>query len=126
MTQREFADIIGVSINTILNWEKGKVIPKSKYPILYKIGSQNGVLINGDNNSNIDNRQYYSDSPDVLKAQIAEIDRLLQEKEERIKEKDAQIKEKDAQIKEKDAQIKEKDAQIKELLAILKTANGHL
>jgi hypothetical protein len=52
-----------------------------------------------------DNRQYYSDSPDVLKAQIDERDRLLAEKEVRIKEKDAQIKEKDAQIKEKDAQI---------------------
>jgi transcriptional regulator with XRE-family HTH domain len=45
-----------------------------------------------------DNRQYYSDSPDVLRAQIDDKDRLLQEKEARIKEKDAQIKEKDAQI----------------------------
>ena len=41
----------------------------------------------GNNNStgNIDNRQYYSDSPDVLRAQIEVLD-------ERIKEKDAQIK----------------------------------
>ncbi len=49
----------------------------------------------GDNNqgfiNTIDNRQYYSDSPDVLRAQIELLD-------ERIKEKDAQIKEKDAQI----------------------------
>ena len=52
-----------------------------------------GVQINGDNtNSPIDNRHYYSDSPDVLRAQIELLD-------ERIKEKDAQIKEKDAQIK---------------------------
>ena len=61
-----------------------------------------GVVIQGQNqinNSPIDNRHYYSDSPDVLKAQIELLD-------ERIKEKDAQIKEKDAQIKEKDAQIK--------------------
>ena len=61
-----------------------------------------GVVIQGQNsltNSPIDNRHYYSDSPDVLKAQINLLD-------ERIKEKDAQIKEKDAQIKEKDAQIK--------------------
>ncbi len=48
----------------------------------------------------IDARRYYSDSPDVLRAQIELLD-------ERIKEKDAQIKEKDAQIKEKDAQIKQ-------------------
>ena len=52
------------------------------------------VVINGNENCNnhIDNRQYYSDSPDVLRAQIELLD-------ERIKEKDAQIKEKDAQIK---------------------------
>ena len=58
-----------------------------------KIGGNNsGVMINGENNNSpIDNRQYYSDSPDVLKAQIEILD-------ERIKEKDAQIKEKDAQI----------------------------
>ena len=57
------------------------------------IMNESGVLINGDNtNSPIDNRHYYSDSPDVLRAQIELLD-------ERIKEKDAQIKEKDAQIK---------------------------
>jgi hypothetical protein len=57
-----------------------------------------GVAIGNDNNGSIDNRQYYSDSPDVLRSQIDEKDRLLAEKEMRIKEKDAQIKEKDAQI----------------------------
>lgn len=50
-------------------------------------------------NSTIDNRSYYSDSPDVLRAEIDKLDRIISEKEERIKEKDAQIKEKDAQIK---------------------------
>ena len=64
-------------------------------------GDNSGVVVNGNNNNSpIDNRHYYSDSPDVLKAQIELLD-------ERIKEKDAQIKEKDAQIKEKDAQIKQ-------------------
>ena len=55
-----------------------------------------GVIVNGNNfHSPIhqDNRQYYSDSPDVLRATIDLLD-------ERIKEKDAQIKEKDAQIKQ--------------------------
>lgn len=57
-------------------------------------GENSGVMISGSNrinNSPIDNRHYYSDSPDVLRAQIEALD-------ERIKEKDAQIKEKDAQI----------------------------
>ena len=56
--------------------------------------NDSGIVIAGQNNisnSSIDNRHYYSDSPDVLKAQIELLD-------ERIKEKDAQIKEKDAQI----------------------------
>ncbi|MBO6238089.1 MAG: helix-turn-helix transcriptional regulator [Bacteroidales bacterium] len=82
------------------------------------IDGNQGVIVNGDNvNSPVhqDNRQYFSDSPDVLRATI----NLL---EERIKEKDAQIKEKDAQIKEKDAQIKEKDAQINKLLNILESS----
>lgn len=60
------------------------------------INNTSGMVINGSNsisNSHIDNRQYYSDSPDVLRAQIELLD-------ERIKEKDAQIKEKDAQIKQ--------------------------
>ena len=57
------------------------------------ITNGSGVVLNGTNSNNsIDNRQYYSDSPDVLKAQIDLLD-------ERIKEKDAQIKEKDAQIR---------------------------
>lgn len=57
-------------------------------------GDNSGVVVNGNNNNSpIDNRHYYSDSPDVLKAQIELLD-------ERIKEKDAQIKEKDAQIKQ--------------------------
>ena len=74
------------------------------------VGTVQSAVIMGNhntNNNNIDNRHYYSDSPDVLKAQID----LLDER----------IKEKDAQIKEKDAQIKEKDAQIRQLLEILKT-----
>ncbi|MDR0606401.1 MAG: helix-turn-helix domain-containing protein [Bacteroidales bacterium] len=65
----------------------------------------NSIFGNNLNHANIDNRHYYSDSPDVLRAQID----ILEER----------IKEKDAQIKEKDAQIKEKDAQINKLLSIL-------
>ena len=55
------------------------------------LSNENGFQFVGKNSGNIDNRQYFSDSPDVLRAQIDVLD-------ERIKEKDAQIKEKDAQI----------------------------
>ena len=122
VSKSEFGRTIGVSSSYVdsirKSIDKDKLLSIAKsYPdlnqqwLLYGIGemlisgnptivNESGVLINGDNhNSPIDNRHYYSDSPDVLRAQIEVL-------EERIKEKDAQIKEKDAQIKEKDAQIK--------------------
>ena len=114
----------GISQATLSNILNGKTksISRKNLEILSKyfkiekewLRSGNGSIYNGGNaneiNGNItqtlDNRQYYSDSPDVLRAEIDKLDRIIAEKEERIKEKDAQIKEKDAQIKEKDAQIK--------------------
>ena len=139
INKSEFGRIIGVSTSFISSMRKSlqpdKVSSIAKnFPDLNiqwlltgegdmlnggnSVGDSNIASIAGNNNKQtigsigIDNRQYYSDSPDVLRAQIDLLD-------ERIKEKDAQIKEKDAQIKEKDAQIKEKDAQIKKLLEIL-------
>lgn len=37
LTQQEFADLVGVSKNTISNYEGGSVIPKSKLPILNNV-----------------------------------------------------------------------------------------
>ncbi len=117
LTQKELAQYLGIGESFISRIESGQVgLPKEHLSkiLLNKEGwdtsplentgaiSANGsVIVNGNNNhSSIDNRQYFSDSPDVLRAQIDMLD-------ERIKEKDAQIKEKDAQIKEKDAQIRQ-------------------
>ena len=120
LRQEDAAKVFNVSRQTISVWcksdeiddkivkliyERFRVTDPSTSPISVVTGSSNVV---GNNNSNIDNRQYYSDSPDVLRAQIEVLD-------ERIKEKDAQIKEKDAQIKEKDAQIKDLHEIIKQL-----------
>ena len=72
------------------------------------VNAGNGQQVIADHNSgtiHADNRQYYSDSPDVLRREIE----LLNE----------WIKEKDGHIKEKDGQIKEKDGQISKLLALL-------
>ena len=127
LTQTDVAVFLKVGKSFISRIESGAVgLPKDKLSKLIdnpfgwdvsmlmqdvsrNVGDNNsGVVINqGGNHGNIDNRHYYSDSPDVLRAQVAQLDELLKEKEERIKEKDAQIKEKDAQIKEKDAQIKQ-------------------
>ena len=82
--------------------------------ITQHIGDNNsGVIINGSNNdSPIDNRHYYSDSPDVLRNEIMCL-------EEEISMLQGHIKTIDTLLVEKDAQIKEKDAQIKQLLDIL-------
>ena len=91
------ADKLKIIINAFpdlsLPWlllDEGDMIGKPSV----SVDNNSGVIINGANrNSPIDNRHYYSDSPDVLRAQIEMLD-------DRIKEKDAQIKEKDAQMKE--------------------------
>ena len=106
LTAYYIAKKTGISEQTILNYRSKKTYPTESNAKLLeyffndasvnsgKKNSKNNV--SGNNNiigdhSTIDMRSYYSDSPDVLRAQID----LL---EERIKEKDAQIKEKDAQI----------------------------
>ena len=115
LSQVELANFLGVGQSFISQIEKGdrplpsdsldKILANAEWDHSALVGSTQintaSVVINGNENCNnhIDNRHYYSDSPDVLRAQIELLD-------ERIKEKDAQIKEKDAQIKEKDAQIK--------------------
>ncbi len=111
LRQDDAAKIFNVSRQTINVWCKSDVIDDKIVKQIYErfrvtdpsvspINLKGNSNIVAQNNSSItaDNRQYYSDAPDVLRAQCDEL-------EERIKEKDAQIKEKDAQIKEKDAQI---------------------
>lgn len=92
LQQRLSADDIKVSFLV-------KLSEKLNKNILFFLDDKYNTIATGDNsiinnnvkNSHIDNRKYYSDSPDVLRAQIDTL-------EERLKEKDAQIKEKDAQI----------------------------
>ena len=106
--QIQLAEFLGVSQSFLSQIENGtRALPEDKLDkilshtewdpsdltIKGNVINGSGVVVTGDNtNSPIDNRHYYSDSPDVLRAQIELLD-------ERIKEKDAQIKEKDAQIK---------------------------
>ena len=105
----------GLSNSTLKNYVEGKTKPtKANLSVLETYFSDNfgdfsqnsGNMVVGNNkNCSIEQKQYYSDSPDVLRATIE----LLEER----------IREKDAQIREKDAQIREKDAQINKLLEIL-------
>ena len=97
LEQEDAAKIVGVTRQTINSWCQKDILGEKillqvkmlfdKYGApLAPISSNSGSVILSGNNStgNIDNRQYYSDSPDVLRAQIDILD-------ERIKEKDAQI-----------------------------------
>src|SRR5690606_22957073 len=43
LTQKELADLIGASRETIINYEKGKPIPKSKSEILDKVLNQDAT-----------------------------------------------------------------------------------
>lgn len=50
LTQKELGDLIGASRETIINYEKGKPIPKSKSEILHKVlaaGNINDQAVNG-------------------------------------------------------------------------------
>lgn len=110
LTQGQLGEFLGMLTSFISKVENGREkLPEKKFQkilendrgwdisMLQEVEhptANQGVIIRGDNvQSPIhqDNRQSYSDSPEVLRARID----LL---EERIKEKDAQIKEKDAQI----------------------------
>ena len=118
LTAYEISKSTHITQATIGNYRNGKTIPTQANALIlkqfFKIDfadetggfsqNQNSIVL-GNNNStgNIDNRQYYSDAPDVLRAQID----LLEER-----------------IKEKDAQLREKDAQISKLLCIMEDMNG--
>ena len=85
MTQQKMAEELGVSVQTICNWEAGKKIASTKKLQIENWIKGNSNIIGSVVGGNIDNRQYFSDSPDVLRKEIDLLD-------ERIKEKDAQIK----------------------------------
>ena len=67
LTQEKFAKLIGVSKNTVLNYEKGKKIPNSKITILYN-------LMDNDEELKILNeeKQQYGEAPQELTGDIVE------------------------------------------------------
>lgn len=50
LTQSELASLVGVSLRTIQNYEKGGVIPASKSEILHKVLNSGDIKITGSNN----------------------------------------------------------------------------
>ena len=53
LTQTKFAEMLGVSLITIQNWEKGRKIPSTKYKILCNLKKPERQYINTQKGSNI-------------------------------------------------------------------------
>lgn len=105
LTQEAFASRLGVSSRTIQNWEKGKVIPKSKLTVLKELAAkfpkESFSLFEATDspNAGIGNELSGISSTD-LKRILDEID---------------------SQRKDYIAQLERKDRQIEELISLLKT-----
>jgi hypothetical protein len=105
----QIAEILSIFTELSPDWlltGRGEMLRKN----VENINNSSDVIVSGDNNNNItgvDNRRYYSDSPDVLKAQIDDKDKLLREKDERLREKDERLREKDEYIAELKSTIRE-------------------
>lgn len=54
ITQKQLAEMVGVSVNTIQNWESGGKIPKSKHPILMSLTHNPHIVFGGQNVQNGD------------------------------------------------------------------------
>lgn len=111
-----FASSIGLKYQRILDIQSGKTKKISptvadaiieKYPQYSKIWllTGEGSRIREDNSgtinmshSTIDNRSYYSDSPDVLRAEIDRLDQIIETKESIIKSQEERIKSQEERI----------------------------
>lgn len=76
LTQDQLASEIGVSKNTILNYEKGKVIPDSKQHLLYKI------LYQESHNITLNEPQFEYKKLDVSEEKIFEIKEKIKTRED--------------------------------------------
>lgn len=80
-SQEKLAELIGVSLRTVQNYEAGKKIPQSKYAILHKLINEISNTNNPNNNSgNMENR-LVNLLREMLKEKDDEIIRLRLQKE---------------------------------------------
>lgn len=86
LTQQELADLLGVSKNTIVNYEKGLKIPESKIPLLIKTLYENNNIYK-DEKVNIVNepQEEYQKITGFDKKIIETIDKITAKQDELIK-----------------------------------------
>ena len=116
LTQEAFAAKLGVSSRTIQNWERGKVVPKSKLTMLKQMAAQfpdaTFAMFEAVDSPNAGYGNGVSS---------ADLKRILDEIDAQRKDLIAEIREKDKEIARRDAQIEKRDTQIDELINLLKT-----
>ena len=125
LKQSEIAEMLSVKSTYLSDMINGRVPITEK--MLKKIsekfqinnfGSKNitaGII----NHSTIDNRSYYSDSPDVLRAEIDRLDQIIETKESIIKSQEERIKSQEERIKSQEERIKSQEERIDKLLDII-------
>ena len=111
ISQKELANRIGKDSNYLSDVVNGryKNVDKIKNAILSTF-PQDANIQNVENsvvhgNVHQDNRKYYSDSPDVLKAQIDTLERAIQDKEEQVRTLTEQVRTLTSSLAKKDEQI---------------------
>lgn len=80
---------------------------KDKIEIAFPTPSYNQNVENSVVHGNVhqDNRKYYSDSPDVLKAQISQLETVISDKEEQVRTLTEQVRTLTSSLAKKDEQI---------------------
>ena len=95
---------------------------KDKIEIAFPTPSYNQNVENSVVHGNVhqDNRKYYSDSPDVLKAQIDTLERAIQDKEEQVRTLTEQVRTLTEQVRTLTSSLAKKDEQISKLIEKIK------
>ncbi len=126
ISQKELANRIGKDSNYLSDVVNGryKNVDKIKNAILSTF-PQDANIQNVENsvvhgNVNQDNRKYYSDSPDVLKAQISQLETVISDKEEQVRTLTEQVRTLTEQVRTLTSSLAKKDEQISKLIEKIK------
>lgn len=110
LTQAEIAQLVGVGKTYMSDMLNGRVpFSDNMKEKLEKLMEHNTVIGNenivGKISSSIDARKYYSDSPDVLKQQIEQLESTIEDKEEQVRTLTEQVRTLTSSLAKKDEQI---------------------
>lgn len=108
LTQADISKIIGVGKTYISDMLNGRVpYTDSIKEKLEGLLEHNSTIIGNENivgnvSSHIDARKYYSDSPDILKAQICQMETVISDKEEQVRTLTEQVRTLTSSLAKKD------------------------